>query len=252
MKNLIKTTLKSCLFTIIFLFYLIIIFPGCTIAAEEHAGDISPLMSDEAEIEFGRVVDEGIRRYFRVGTSYEMVERLRDVGLKLVAVSDRKNIPFVFRILNSESLNAFSAPGGYIYVTTGLLGFVKNTDEIAGILGHEVAHIALRHAAKILHESQISRPELPDDPDRMEKMLKMFHYYTIEYEKEADLLGVSYAYKAGYDPNGLPDFMESIMVESVRGRIHSFFSLILIHKLKWPERIKALREHIATHLFEKR
>lgn len=211
-----------------------------------HANDTSQLMSDEEEIEFGRVVDEEIRRYFSVCTTYDALQGLRGIGLKLITVSDRKDLPFVFRILDSDSLNAFSAPGGYIYVTTGLLGFVKSTDEIAGILGHEVAHIALRHAAKMLHESQIKRPVLPDDPDRMEKMLKMFQYYKIEHEKEADLLGVSYAYKAGYNPSGLPDFMEAIMAESMQGKMPGVFSLILIYKLQWPARIKALREYIAT------
>ncbi|MGR3309841.1 MAG: M48 family metalloprotease [Candidatus Brocadiales bacterium] len=228
------------------LLYLIIIFSVCTVAAEEHVGDASPLMSDEDEIEFGRVVDAEIRRHLGLCTSYESLRRLGEVGLKLVAVSDRKDLPFVFRILDSESINAFSAPGGYIYVTTGLLRFARNTDILAGILSHEVAHIALRHAAKMLHESQIKHPVLPDDPDRVEKMLRMFQYYRIEYEKEADLLGVSYAYKAGYNPNGLPDFMEAIMVASLRSRRQGFFGLILIHKLKWPQRIKALREYITT------
>ncbi|HHT9126072.1 MAG TPA: M48 family metalloprotease [Candidatus Brocadiia bacterium] len=239
-------------FIIIFFSCFIIIFSVQPVVAEEHAGDASLLMSDEDEIEFGRVVDDEIRRHFNVCTSYELLQRLREVGLKLIAVSDRKELPFVFRVIDSETLNAFSAPGGYIYVTSGLLRFVRNTDEIAGILGHEVAHIALRHAAKMLHEAQIKRPVLPDEPDGIEKMLKMFQYYTIEYEQEADLLGVSYAYKAGYSPNGLPDFMEAIMVESIRGRLPGFFSFILIHKLKWPERINAIREHIATHFPEKK
>lgn len=240
-----KFTLFTLQFTITFLSYLIIVFPGCTIATEE-------LMSDEEEIEFGRVVDEEIRRHFNVCTSYELVQGLNEVGCNLVAVSDRKDLPFVFRALDSNTINAFSGPGGYIYVTTGLLRFLSGIDEMAGILGHEVAHIALRHAAKILHESQISQPVLPDDPDKIEKMLKMFQYYTIEYEKEADLLGVSYAYKAGYDPNGLPDFMETILVGSMKGGMPGFFSFILIYRLQWPERIDALREYIASSLPEKK
>jgi beta-barrel assembly-enhancing protease len=241
----------------IFIIYLIIAFVGVqdfepSLAAEGNTEGTPPLMSDEEEVEFGRTVDEEIRRHYSVCTTYEPLQMLREIGSKLIAVSDRKDLPFVFRILNSESLNAFSAPGGYIYVTTGLLRFVKNTDEVAGILGHEVAHIALRHAAKMLRESQINRPVLPGDPDRVEKMLRMFKYYRVEYEKDADLLGISYAYKAGYNPNGLPDFMEAILAESVGGRSYKLFSFILIYKLKWPERIKALREHIAAELLEKR
>src|SRR3989304_6502887 len=104
---------------------------GYSLNAEGQVLNSSLLMSDEEEIEFGRAVDEEIRRYFSVCTTYDTLQGLRDVGLKLIAVSDRKELPFVFRVLDSETLNAFSAPGGYIYVTSGLIGFVRNTDEIA-------------------------------------------------------------------------------------------------------------------------
>lgn len=237
---------KVNVFKTIFLSFCIIIFSGWTIAAEEPSGDTAPLMSDEEEIELGKLVDEGIRRHFSVDTTHEVMQDVRKIGMKLVAVSDRQDIPYVFRILISPTLNAFSGPGGYVYITTGILGFVKTRDELAGVMGHEVAHVALRHVVKVMYEAKVSGLIDPHDPDKVEKMVSMFIFHRLKYEEDADILGATYAYKAGYNPNGLPDFMEAVLLNSMSGGMLRPFSFLLIYKLKWPGRIKALREHIAT------
>src|SRR3989339_1468271 len=111
--------------------------------------DNSAEMSDDDEIELGKRVDEYIRRQFYFRNDPKLNKTINDIIQKLTAVSERKTLTFTCDIIQSHSINAFSAPGGHIFVTYGLLKFAETEDEVAGIIGHEGAHASLRQTSKL-------------------------------------------------------------------------------------------------------
>ena len=162
-------------------------------------------MSDADEIALGKEVDEYIRHQFYLRNDPELNKTLNDITQRLTAVSERKMLPFTCDIIQSYSINAFSAPGGHIYVTDSLLKFAETEDEVAGIIGHEVAHASLRHVSKLYSEFMEILSQRDKGTDSATTLL-LFNCHLEEFEQEADTTGVLYAHKAGFDPNGLPDF----------------------------------------------
>ena len=169
--------------------------------------DNSAEMSDADEIALGKEVDEYIRHQFYLRNDPELNKTLNDITQRLTAVSERKMLPFTCDIIQSYSINAFSAPGGHIYVTDSLLKFAETEDEVAGIIGHEVAHASLRHVSKLYSEFMEILSQRDKGTDSATTLL-LFNCHLEEFEQEADTTGVLYAHKAGFDPNGLPDFLE--------------------------------------------
>ena len=169
--------------------------------------DDSAELSDAEEMELGKRVDEYIRRQFYFRNDPELNKTINDIIQKLTAVSERKTLTFTCDIIQSHSINAFSAPGGHIFVTYGLLKFAETEDEVAGIIGHEVAHASLRHASKLYREFMEILSQRDKGTDSAATLL-LFNCHLEEFEQEADTTGVLYAHKAGFDPNGLPDFLE--------------------------------------------
>ena len=169
--------------------------------------DNSAELCDADEIALGKRVDEYIRHQFYLRNDPKLNKTLNEITQRLTAVSERKTLPFTCNIIQSHSINAFSAPGGYIYVTEGLLKFAETEDEVAGIIGHEVAHASLRHASKLYREFIGILSQRDKGTDSAETLL-LFNSHLEEFEQEADTTGVLYAHKAGFNPNGLPDFLE--------------------------------------------
>ncbi|MBW7897873.1 TPR repeat-containing protein YfgC precursor [Candidatus Brocadiaceae bacterium B188] len=164
-------------------------------------------MSDAEEIELGNQVDEYIRRQFSLEYDPDFNKAVNNIVQKVVAASDRNTLPFTCTILQSLSINAFSAPGGHIYLTYGLLIFARTEDEVAGIIGHEVAHASLRHATKLYYEIMGIHSRHEEEPQSsMNVLLSTTHLE--EFEKDADVKGVLYAQKAGFNPDGLLNFLE--------------------------------------------
>lgn len=198
-------------------------------------------MNDTEEIALGRKIDEYIRRQFYVEEDQELNAIVNNILQRLVTVSERKTLPYTCTILQSPAINAFSAPGGYIYLTDGLLRFVEAEDEVAGIVGHEIAHASLKHASKLYHEiTQIlsaRNRRIGESPP-----LFLLNNHLNEYELDADTSGVSYAYKAGFDPHGLLNFLEKHLGQQ---RYEGFFGYPLYgHYLKIQTRVDHLKEYI--------
>lgn len=230
----------------------IIIIPVITFFASErlcragndwHLNDTQTEMSDAEEIELGKQVDEYIRNQFYLENDPELNIVVNNILQRLVSVSDRNTLPFNSTILQSFSINAFSAPGGHIYLTYGLLKFARTEDEVAGVVGHEVAHASLRHASKLYREIT----EILSDQDKgtdTTTHLLLLNSHLEEFEQDADIKGVLYAYKAGFNPNGLLNFLERhldlIKFKRMFG-MSGFGSTVTI-----TARINHLREYIST------
>lgn len=193
-------------------------------------------IGEEEEITLGQAV--AVEAFSRFGGEYHNESLTRYVNLvgKTVAeVSDRPNLTYHFAILDSEEQNAFAAPGGYIFVTIGLLHTVKNEAELAGVLAHEVAHVTQKHMLNTIRRGAILSNVSEFTLSAMNKNPEMFSNVIDEItdklftkgldkdlEYEADVYGVEFAYRAGYNPNGLRDYLKTLQAQEGHAKSRFF------------------------------
>lgn len=184
---------------------------------------MQPIGWEEERAIGGSLALEVFNRY---GESYKndrLQRYLTLVGQSVVGVSDRADIPYHFAVVNTTEPNAFATPGGYVFVSIGLLRMVRNEAELAGILGHEVAHVAKRHALQTIERSktlqgisQLSTSLLDSDPGMLASIVNEMSETLFtkgldqSLEFEADKFGVDYAYRVGYHPGGLREFLKTL------------------------------------------
>lgn len=178
-----------------------------------------------------------VKVFSRFGGSYNDKSLLRYVNLignTLAMFSDRPNIPYHFAILNNPQPNAFAAPGGFIFVTIGLLRKIKNEAELAGVLAHEIAHISQKHTLKTLRRSkflkgisELTLTAMDKNPEMFENVINNISKTLFEkgldqnLEYEADKIGTELAYRVGYNPRGLSDFL--LTLKKIQGKEKSIF-----------------------------
>lgn len=179
------------------------------------------LMSEAEEIAIGRQGDADIRREMGVYRDEELQRYVSGIGERLAAASHRPGLPWSFTVLDSPAVNAFALPGGYVYVTRGLLSHLGDEAELAGVLGHEVGHVTARHASQQYTRSaggslgvllaSIFIPGVAPFSDLASAGLgTLFLKYGRDDELESDRLGMEYASKAGWDPEAVPRFLTTL------------------------------------------
>lgn len=235
---------KKSLFTIIVFVVTFFTLGRCNLADTNWQLDNNSTdLSDAEEIELGKQVDKYIKNQFYLENDSELNKAVNNIAERLVAVSDRKELPFTCIILQSYFINAFSAPGGHIYLTYGLLKFAKTEDEVAGIIGHEIAHASLRHVSKLYHEIMEILSQQDKETDAITTLL-LLNSHLEQFEQDADTVGVLYAQKAGYNPNGLPDFLERHLNLIIQKRMFGILGFSSSETI--TSRINHLREYIPT------
>ena len=179
------------------------------------------LLSEAEELAIGQQQDAEIRREMGVYDDPELQRYVNDIGQELARVSHRPNLPWTFTIVDSPAINAFALPGGYIYLTRGILAYLDDEAELAGVLGHEIGHVTARHAAQAYTRQaqagigltilSIFVPGTAPFADLGATGLSvLFLRHGREAELEADRLGVEYGSGAGYDPAGVPRFLATL------------------------------------------
>ena len=179
------------------------------------------LLSEAEELAIGQQQDAEIRREMGVYDDPELQRYVSDIGQELARNSHRPNLPWTFTIVDSPAINAFALPGGYVYVTRGILAYLDDESELAGVLGHEIGHVTARHAAQAytrqaqanlgLMVLSIFVPSTQPFTDLGATGLGvLFLRNGREAELEADRLGVEYGSGAGYDPPGVPRFLSTL------------------------------------------
>src|SRR5829696_1456612 len=106
------------------------------------------LMSEAEELAIGQQADAEIRREMGVYDNQEVQRYVSDMGVGLAVESHRPNLPWTFTVVDSPAINAFAVPGGYVYITRGILPYLEDEAELAGVLGHEIGHVTARHASQ--------------------------------------------------------------------------------------------------------
>jgi predicted Zn-dependent protease len=210
-------------------------------------------ISEQEEIQIGRQVEADVAK--KPGFVNDPI-RLRSVtaiGLKLARVSERPNLPWVYHIVRDSSVNAFAAPGGFIFVTRGLVSFVKSNDELAFVLGHETTHVAHRHAVELAErEMQLRLGTALITRVLFGGSLTAYQLsqiasgvigakYSRDKEYEADHYGVIYAKRAGEDPRAAVSFLERL--ERLEQQPNAVGSAFASHP-PIPDRIKAVRDEL--------
>ncbi|MHB1186396.1 M48 family metalloprotease [Thiobacillus sp.] len=144
------------------------------------------------------------------------------VGNWVALQSGRKDVTWRFGVLDTEDINAFAAPGGYIFVTRGLYRRLNNEAELAGVLGHEIAHVSQKHHLKLLKQSsligalgQAASSKVKDSDQAVQNLIGngaeiMARGLDKSAEFEADRIGIVYAARAGYEPWGLPGVLQDL------------------------------------------
>jgi len=217
------------------------------------------LYSLEKEIALGKQAAQEVEKSAKLINDPVVVEYVNRVGQNLVRNSDAK-VPFTIKVIDSDELNAFALPGGFFYVNSGLILRADEEAELAGVMAHEIAHVAARHGTKSATKGEImqwaSIPLILLGPGGwlgygLYQGLNVaipigFLKFSRDNEREADYLGLQYMYKAGYDPNAFVSFFEKIEAEERRhpGSIPKVFST---HP-PTPERVQKAQEEIATIL----
>ncbi|MFN7976906.1 MAG: M48 family metalloprotease [Vicinamibacterales bacterium] len=193
---------------------------GCASNPVSGRREVS-LMSEAQEIALGQKGDAEIRREMGVVHDDELQRYVSGVGERIAAVSHRPSLPWTFTVVDSPVVNAFALPGGYVYVTRGLLAHLGDEAELAGVLGHEVGHVTARHASQQFTRSttgsigvllaSIFVPGMRPFSDVASMGLgTMFLKYGRDDELESDRLGVEYASRAGWDPEAVPRFLTTL------------------------------------------
>ena len=174
------------------------------------------LVSEQQEIAIGQQSHPAILEQFGVYNEKPELSRLvQDVGRRLAAESERPNLPWTFTVLDTPMVNAMALPGGYIYITRGMLERINSTDELAGVLGHEIAHVTARHSAQQISRQQLAQfgmvlgaviagPEVLQQYGQLAEigLGLLFQRYSRGQETQADLLGTEYLAESRFNPVG--------------------------------------------------
>jgi predicted Zn-dependent protease len=194
-------------------------------------------ISLEKEIAMGKQVAEEFEQTARLIEDPVVVEYVDRVGQNLVSHSDAK-VPFHIKVVDTDEINAFAFPGGYFYVNKGLLLAADNEAEMAGVMAHEISHVAARHATVRMSKSQylqlLSIPAVFVGGYWVQQGVQSalglglnleLMGITRESESDADLLGIQYLWNTGYDPNAFVSFFEKLQKEeqSKPGKLASWF-----------------------------
>ena len=191
---------------------LISVTSGCAVNPATGARDFV-LMSEDAEIKLGRESHQQVINQFGLYDAPALQVYVQSVGEKLALNSHRPDLVYRFTVLDSDQVNAFALPGGYIYITRGIMAYLNSEAELAAVLGHEIAHVTARHGVQQASQQQatglgyligsIFVPEL-----RTSSAQNLFNIlgtawirgYGREHELEADSLGAEYIARSGYAP----------------------------------------------------
>src|SRR5256884_7735509 len=177
--------------------------------------------SIEKEIALGKQLAQEVERQAKIVDDPVIAEYVNRVGQNLVRNSDAK-VPFTIKVIDAEEINAFALPGGFFFVNTGVMLNADSEAEMAGVMAHEIAHVAARHGTRQATRGQIiNYASIPlifmggwtGYAIRQGAGLAIplgFLTFSRGFEAEADMLGLEYMYKAGYDPTSFVDFFEKI------------------------------------------
>lgn len=247
-------------FKFLYFILLVLFFSGCFTTeynVATHKEDIF-FFSTEKEVNLGRNVAKKVEKQFTLEKHPHLNDKIFDIGRKIAKACDRKEINYYFYIIDSEEKNAFSLPGGYVYIFKGLLELLDNDDQIAFVLAHEIGHIVARHHIKqiqanlganllLIASSQIPSGGNISGLQGVSLILNtILSGYSREDEFLADKLAIKYAKLSGYAPEAGIEVMNKLEEAHKKDdprKISYFRSHPFI-----PQRIKRMKQELGLPL----
>lgn len=198
------------------------------------------LMGEQQEIAMGREAAQQAAQSIGLYPDDQLQAYVSSLGKKLAADSERPNLPWSFQVVDDPSVNAFALPGGFIFLTRGLMTHLTSEAELVSVLGHEIGHVTGRHSVEQMSKAQLAQiglvagmvlaPELASNYGNLANagLGLMFLKYGRDDEREADDLGLRYLVGEGYDPREMPQVFETLRrvseKESKGGRVPGWMS----------------------------
>ncbi len=194
-------------------------------------------MSEASELSLGQQSDPAIQAEFGVYADSLLQQYVNVQGTSMAKISHRPTLPFEFKVMDSEVVNAFAVPGGFVYFTRGILAHFNNEAQFMGVLGHEIGHVTARHGAQQqtkqillqggLIAGLIISPKFAQYADVASQGLQLLMLkYSRDHESQSDQLGVEYSSKTGYDAREMAGFFQTIgrIQEAAGASIPTFLS----------------------------
>jgi predicted Zn-dependent protease len=196
------------------------------------------LMSETQEVAMGQEYDPQVLATFGLYENAGLQSLVQGMGTEIGKISHRPNLEYHIKIVDSPVVNAFAVPGGYVYLTRGILAQLNNEAELAGVIGHEMGHIAARHSISQQSKQQLGQLLLIGGMIASEKFAQYAEYalqgmqllflkFSRDDEREADQLGVEYSSKINYDAHKMADFflvLNKMNLASSEGGVPTFLS----------------------------
>jgi predicted Zn-dependent protease len=209
------------------------------------------VVSEQQEQALGDQAHPQVIEQFGIYDEKPELNRMVDqIGRQVAAVSDRPDLKWRFTLLDTPMVNAMALPGGYIYVTRGILERMNSEDELAGVIAHEIAHVTGRHAAQRISQSQLAQLGMmvgsilagPAATQAYGSLVQLgagllFQRYSRQQETQADLLGTAYMTEAGFNPVGAEQMLQALQ-RLEKGEVSSLERYFVDH----PDPAKRVRE----------
>jgi predicted Zn-dependent protease len=215
----------------------LLLIPSCAVNPVTGKKQLM-LMSEAQESAMGAQYDPTVVATFGEYMDPELNAFIQNTGKQLGLVSHRPSLEYHFKVLDSPVINAFAVPGGYIYLTRGILAQLNNEAELAGVIGHEIGHVAARHTASqqtkqtlgqllVIGGMLASKKFASVAEQAMQAMQVLFLKFSRDNEREADKLGVEYSSKISYDAHKMADFfnvLNKMSLKEDQGGVPTFLS----------------------------
>lgn len=255
--NKLYKMLKKLGFFFFVLFLPVIFLSGCSTEYSVVTGqEETYFYSTDREVVMGNAIAREVEKEYKFDPDPLEQKRVQDIGKRIVAVCDRKELTYHFAVLDEKEVNAVSLPGGYVYIFKGLIEKCDNDDELAGVVAHEVGHIVARHSIKKLQAQQgysIMRILVAASPGGGNvggaadlAFLQLMLGYSREDELLADQLGARYLKRAGYDPEGMEKFLRKLQ-EIHRKEPLRPYSYFKTHPYV-PDRVRAVKQELGKQI----
>ncbi|GJM05709.1 MAG: hypothetical protein DHS20C09_17050 [marine bacterium B5-7] len=185
------------------------------------------LLSESDELALGRKTNADVLKQYTVYDNPALQHYVQNIGAKLAAKSHRSNLTYSFTVLDSKEVNAFALPGGYIYITRGLMAYLNSEAELAAVLGHEIGHVTARHSVRQHSATQLTNigaaltsifvPGMTQASSQLVQFAggALLSGYGRTHELEADRLGAEYLARANYNPEAMLDVIRVLKNQEV-------------------------------------